>query len=1166
MTPPEIVNKFKRFKQELSYYKKQEEVYKNMLDRLQIGVITVHNGQIKAANKKIINLLGYQQIDFIGQAFKSICPLRQANNVKSEDVVIGIENKALPSPYEILDWQFLSKENKAIQCEIVASLLQIENDTLVQLEIQEVSPKKTVARKLKEKAKEIETLSEERESLNEELRATLDELVEVNKQLSESESWNKSIVENIPLGLVVIQNGEVEYINDSLLKILACRNAEIEWKSILDDSLNSEFVKIIQEYKNENGLSEFWIVSTSNEAKYIRNQYVKLNNKSRWMVITTDLTNEKRRENEIRTAHERLEFALEANQSVIWDVDFNSPTDIYNKNFGRLFGYSDEELQLTGSTWQEFVHPDDFQMVKHELQRHYNGEVPYYDAECRIRTKDGNYKWVLSRGKVFNLSDNGLPNRFIGMFIDIAIRKAAEEALEDTENRLSMIVRNAPLVFFSLDPTGIITLFEGKNFEKLGFDAHEILGKNITELYEKFPNVIQAIRRALDGETIDELFITDDLVFDTHLAPIFDEKGKLKAVVGIANDISEKKKAEENLKFSEEKFRTIVQHLSDIILIVNAQMVILYESPSVSTAFGYNSGLLVGENMLKYVHPDDLNMAKYDFGDVMKGTNDFKPTEIRVKHKNGNWIYVEVLGNNLSDHPAINGILITARNITERKENEVQLGLYRDHLEHLVKKRTEEIEQMNAELIAINEEIKATNEELVDKNEKLNEEIIKRIQAQLLLEESENKFRSFLEQSTEGIALIDEQGLIVDWNKGMESIFRISRADVINTYVWEFDYRFLPEKRKNAEQFEQLRNSILEYFSNLNQSKVMTVEGIYQTMELKQKYLNVTIFPVVTPNRKYVGRLIRDVTGIRRAQEEIRKQSEELQLINENLEEQKSQVENTLQELQKTQAQLIQSEKMASLGLLTAGVAHEINNPINYINTALEGLKITLADFLEIFYKYEEIKPENTETKLFEIEKLKLQLDFPLLQEGITILLNNMQTGIGRITEIVRSLRTFARVEENELKFSNVHELLDTTLVMLHNQYKNRIDIVKKYGSIPAINCYPGKLSQVFMNILSNAIQSIPDRGQIEIITHSEFSKLHISIIDSGSGIPEHLREKIFEPFYTTKEAGRGTGLGLSITYGIVQQHQGSIEARARSDQKQGTEFYISIPTTLKQL
>jgi PAS domain S-box-containing protein len=1037
---------------ELAFYKKQEEIYHSLIDSLNIGLITIKDNIIVAANQKIISLLGYIKIDFLGLKVQTICPLKQSDGKLSSHVLNLAFRSATHTIVEINQYYFLHKNGRPINCTLRVSSSMVEDELYIQLEIHEILSKKDTAQKLREKNLQIESLSEEKESLNEELRATLDELVEVNKQLAESEIWNKSIVENIPLGLQVIKGNKTEHINDKFIEIAGFSYEELmnmEHFELAVPESQEKIKNFLEDFKkgtHTNSTLEYWIKNGAGDKKYIRNQYVKLNDTSRWMVISTDLTDDKNKETELIISHERLEFAIDANESVIWDVDLTAKENIFGNNFGKLFGYSAGELKVDKNLWRDLLHPDDFPLVNEELQRHSTGQTNYYETECRILTKSGDYKWVLARGKVFNLDAEGKPTRFIGMFVDISRRKQAEE----------------------------------------------------------------------------------------------------------------------KLIFSEEKFRTIVQHLSDIILIIDKNMIVQYESPSVSRTFGFESGHFIGQNGLNWLHPEDVNIAKKELAEVILKLNDYKPTNLRVKHRKGYWVHLEVLGDNLISHPAIGGILITARDISEQKESDTQLSLYRNHLEQLVKKRTEEIELMNAELIAINEELKATNEELAFKNDKLNEEIIKRIEAQTLLEESENKFRSFIEQSTEGIVLINEKGQIVDWNKGMESIFRIGREEIIDTYVWEFDYRFLPEKRKSAIQFEELKNATINYFSNLDYSKVMTVEGIYQNIELKQKYLSVTIFPVIASKHRYLGRIVRDITGIKRAQEEIEKQSEELRQINENLEEQKHQLEQALVELRKTQSQLIHSEKMASLGVLTAGVAHEINNPVNYINTALEGLKITLSDFLEIFYQYEKINIENVNDKLKEIGTLKEHLEYPLLQKGINILLGNMQTGIERITEIVKSLRTFARVEENELKFSNIHELIDTTLVMLHNQYKNRIEITKKYGQVSSIYCYPGKLSQVFMNLLSNALQAIPDKGSLLIKTNTEKegTEFVISIKDDGIGIPEHVKDKIFEPFFTTKEAGKGTGLGLSITYGIVQQHNGNINVRSAPGE--GTEFIIKIPTNLK--
>lgn len=927
MATSESDTRLEKLESELEQLRIQEQLSRQLSNKLNIGLITLKNGLIFSANQRALSFLGFSLEDIKGSRIADLCPTCQEDGRISREILDEAIFLATNTSIEFNKWHFNSKSKKNIGCELHLSSIKVIDDAYTQIEIIEIVPKKISAKKIKEKNKEIELLSEERESLNEQLRATLDELVGVNKQLIESETWNKSIVENIPLGLTVINNNNIEYINDEIIKILGFPINETKGKSSIDFALDEELPKI-EDFKVlwNNGQPinnlEFWISTKSGKKKFIRNQYLKLGHDGRWMVITTDLTNEK---------------------------------------------------------------------------------------------------------------------------------------IKDTEA----------------------------------------------------------------------------------------------------------KEASSALKESEEKFRTIIQHLSDIIIIVNEKINVLYESPSVSKVFGYEPGYFLGKSGLEFIHPDDVGLVKHEFGLLLRKSNDFRPTELRIKHQKGYWVYVELLGDNLLEYPSIGGILLTARDVTERKENIVQLSLYQDHLEHLVKQRTEEIERMNCDLMAINEELKATNEELNNKNEKLNEEISKRIEAQLLLEESENKFRSFIEQSTEGITLIDESGRIVDWNRGMETIFRIGREDIINTLVWEFDYILLPEKRKSAEQFEELKNSVMDYLSNIDHTKVMTVEGTYYTIELKQKYLNVTIFPVITAKHKYVGRIFRDITGIRRAQEEIQKQSEDLQAINENLEVQKSELEKTLLELRKTQAQLIQSEKMASLGVLTAGVAHEINNPVNYINTALEGLKITLSDILQIFQKYEEIDKKNVDTVLTEICVLKKNLDYPLLREGIDVLISNMQTGIEKITEIVKSLRTFARVEENELKISNIHELLDTTLIMLHNQYKNRIELVKNYGNIPAINCYPGKLSQVFMNILSNAMQSISNKGKVQITTKADYtnSQIFISIADDGSGIPEKIKEKIFEPFFTTKEAGKGTGLGLSITYGIIQQHRGNIEVNSKPGK--GSEFIITLPLDL---
>jgi ligand-binding sensor domain-containing protein/signal transduction histidine kinase len=279
---------------------------------------------------------------------------------------------------------------------------------------------------------------------------------------------------------------------------------------------------------------------------------------------------------------------------------------------------------------------------------------------------------------------------------------------------------------------------------------------------------------------------------------------------------------------------------------------------------------------------------------------------------------------------------------------------------------------------------------------------------------------------------------------------------------------------------------------------------------------------------------------------------------------QKEELEVALENLKSTQNQLIESEKMASLGQLTAGVAHEINNPINFVSANIKPLKRDIEDIIKILFEYERIvKQKSLEKNFIEINKLKESLDYVFLLEEIDNLLKGIGEGAVRTAEIVRGLRNFSRLDENELKLADINEGLESTLLILKNKFKNRIQIRKTFSDIPQIYCYPGKLNQVFMNILNNAMQAIPETGIIEIKTYSENGEVAVSIRDNGVGMPGEVKKRIFEPFYTTKEVGRGTGLGLSISYGIIEKHHGTISVHSKEGE--GTEFIIRLPATLKK-
>ncbi len=278
-------------------------------------------------------------------------------------------------------------------------------------------------------------------------------------------------------------------------------------------------------------------------------------------------------------------------------------------------------------------------------------------------------------------------------------------------------------------------------------------------------------------------------------------------------------------------------------------------------------------------------------------------------------------------------------------------------------------------------------------------------------------------------------------------------------------------------------------------------------------------------------------------------------------------LEQTLEKLQSAQTQLVQSEKMASLGVLTAGIAHEINNPVNAINSSAIGLKKLLKKLLELLDLQEEIDKNNLESMLKKIILFKEEIQYDELKMGVGILIKNIENGSNRTANIVRSLQTFSRLDDDSVSYSSIHYNLDSTLSLLVHRIKNNINIVKNYGDIPKIYCYPAKLNQVFMNLLTNAIDSVEKRAEkdLKIITittnlveNRNGNFVEIEIADTGTGIDDSIKDRIFEPFFTTKDVGEGTGLGLAITHGIVTSHEGNISVR--NNESGGATFTLLLP------
>ncbi len=288
----------------------------------------------------------------------------------------------------------------------------------------------------------------------------------------------------------------------------------------------------------------------------------------------------------------------------------------------------------------------------------------------------------------------------------------------------------------------------------------------------------------------------------------------------------------------------------------------------------------------------------------------------------------------------------------------------------------------------------------------------------------------------------------------------------------------------------------------------------------------------------------------RQLEEKVQERTQKLEATN-------RQMEKAYQELKDTQVQLVQSEKMASLGQLVAGIAHEIKNPLNFIYGNTDFLKKYMANLKQLIQLYQSKCQLNTADQEA-VESYQKEINYTFMLEDMDTLVRNFEEGAKRIHSIIEDLRAFSRMDRHDFQTVDIHETITLALNLLQNQYRDRIEIHREFGDLPRVECHPGRLSQVFLNLIANACQAIPDQGDVWIRTFPRDGSAVIEVLDNGNGIgPEHLG-KVFEPFFTAKPVGAGTGLGLSISYGIIQDHNGTITVE--SEKGKGSVFRVGLP------
>ncbi len=420
--------------------------------------------------------------------------------------------------------------------------------------------------------------------------------------------------------------------------------------------------------------------------------------------------------------------------------------------------------------------------------------------------------------------------------------------------------------------------------------------------------------------------------------------------------------------------------------------------------------------------------------------------------------------------------------------------------------------------------------------------LIRDITEQKKAEQAQRRLAHAVDAAAEAILITDTSGRILQVNAAFFTITGYSENDVIGQTP-----RLLKSGRQSSEYYKRLWDTIRagDVWSGrfVNRHKC----GALYSADL-------TIAPITDDDGKvtgYVG-VHRDVT------DQVEREQE--------LATAKNDAEAALAELQQAHAQLLQADKMASIGNLAAGVAHEINNPIGFITSNLNSLNEYAADLGRVLGAYDELLDEcrsgrgPLSAKAEEVIRVREQADIDYVMSDLGNLIAESTDGAKRVRQIVADLRDFSHVDSPDIADEDINALLDKTVSVAWNELKYKTEVVKEYGDVPLIPCYGGKLGQVFLNLLVNAAHAIEERGTITIRTALENDRVCIEIADTGTGIPEENLGRIFDPFFTTKAVGSGTGLGLHLTFKIIEAHAGRIDVESRVGQ--GTTFRIELPAT----
>jgi len=751
----------------------------------------------------------------------------------------------------------------------------------------------------------------------------------------------------------------------------------------------------------------------------------------------------------------------------------------------KISGYpSSDFIQNSVRTFESVIHPDDREYCSKAVETAIQLAKPW-EVEYKVLHCDGGIRWAYEKGRAITNSE-GAVEYLDGFILDITERKRIDELLRESELRYKTLVETSQDGISLMDLNGVMLFVNKRKAEMvrasnekdlIGTSAFNLLSENSRiAMGALMPQLV--LQGYMDNIEADVLRC-DGTIFNAefNVKILKDSSGIPRYMMDTMRDITERKKAENALKESEFKFKSLFETSSDAIFIMDKSMYLDCNSKT-SQIFGCDNYHIIGHSPLDFspeFQPDGKS-SKLKAAEKINAALNGEPQYFE-------WLHKKFDGTEFNAEISLNRVIIKG-----------------EYLLHAIVR-----------------------------------DISERKRAEMALKESEELFKSIIELAPNAIVLNDSEGRYLLVNNAFAKNSGYAAEEVIGKTNKDLGLGLSPESDEIIRK-ELISTGSIDNLETSFQSK----NGKRIDLYYSSKVIQFNNQPVILSStiditeKKITEKELESYRNhleflVTKRTEELAAANEELSATNEELFYKHKELHDALENLKNAQKQLIQSEKMASLGVLAAGVAHEINNPLNFISGGIHGIDNYIKDNLS----------EHT--------------------ENVSPLIEAVNIGVTRAADIVKSLNRFSRQTESASEKCDLNTIINNCIVILNNQIKDRIEIRKNITNSKYILIgNEGKLHQVVLNIVTNAIQAIEKKGVITLSTIKKDQMIVLMVQDSGHGIEKEILNRIFDPFFTTKEAGKGTGLGLAICYQIIKELNGTIEVQ--SEVGKGTNITISLP------